>query len=347
MRKAKAAAPPEEGPSKAWLDSYADAMTLLLAFFVLLYAFSLLDERKFQEFKYGVEQAFSFTSPAVPEGTGFLDEGLGINENAGQLAVIPSDVQNEIDDILDEISADQQITPDEIERLREAIEAALIAAEVDLDAFDVEADPRGVVITLENRLLFASGSARIQEEAAAALGAVASVLRDIDNQLLIEGHTDWVPTTGTQWPTNWELSAARATTTLRVFNERYGLPGPRLAAVGYADTRPRATNETAEGRSQNRRTQIVVLVEADSATISEVPFVEGSTAESLGLDAGTDPSGATDGSGGASTGESTTGDDTVEGSGSSGITDGIGPGDEGTVTIPDIPGFDNPVFSND
>ena len=262
MRKEKAPIPAEDdGPSKAWLDSYADAMTLLLAFFVLLYAFSLLDEKKFAEFKYGVEQAFSFSSPAVPEGTGFLDEGVGINENAGQLAVVPADVQNEIDALLEEIAADQQVTPDEVEALREAVEAALKAAAVQLDLFQVETDPRGVVVTLDETLLFPSGSARIDDAAAPALGAIAEVLADLDNQILVEGHTDSVPTSGTVWPTNWELSAARATAALRELNESYGLAGTRLSAVGHADTRPRATNDTAEGRAQNRRIEIVVLVD--------------------------------------------------------------------------------------
>ena len=312
MRKAKAAAvPADDGPSKAWLDSYADAMTLLLAFFVLLYAFSLLDEKKFAEFKYGVEQAFSFSSPAVPEGTGFLDEGTGINENAGQLAVVPSDVQNEIDQLLEELAADQQITPDEVEQLKEAVEAALHAAALDISTFDVETDPRGVVITLDETLLFASGSAQISESAAPALGAVAEVLADLDNQILVEGHTDSVPTNGTRWPTNWELSAARATAALRALNESYGLDGVRLSAVGHADTRPRATNDTAEGRAQNRRTEIVVLVSADNAIVSEVPLVDDIVEDGEAL-----PS---DGEGSAP---------------------GLDP-----VTDPDIVGFDNPVFS--
>lgn len=286
MRKAKAPEPVEDdGPSKAWLDSYADAMTLLLAFFVLLYAFSLLDEKKFAEFKYGVEQAFSITSPALPEGSGFLDEGLGVNENAGQLAVIPSDVQNEIDDLLESVSSDQVITPDEVEELRDAVESALAAAAVDLDAFDVELDPRGVVITLDERLLFASGSARIGDGAAPALSAVAEVVAGLDNEILVEGHTDSVPTTGTAWPTNWELSAARATAVLRTLHESYGVSDARMAAVGYSDTRPRASNADAVGRQANRRTELVVLVEPDNATESVVPLVDGPGVDaSAGLD---------------------------------------------------------------
>jgi chemotaxis protein MotB len=275
VRKVKAAAVVEDdGPSKAWLDSYADAMTLLLAFFVLLYAFSLLDEKKFAEFRYGVEQAFSISSPALPEGSGFLDEGLGINENSGQLAVVPSDVQNEIDALLDEMASDQLITPDEVEELRDAVQQALGAASVDIADFEVDLDPRGVVITLDERLLFASGSAHVGADAAPALSAVAAAVSGLDNQILVEGHTDSVPTTGTVWPTNWELSSARATAVLRTLNESYGIAASRLGAVGYADTRPRASNADPEGRQANRRTEIVVLVEPDTATISSVPFVD-------------------------------------------------------------------------
>lgn len=333
MRKEKAPIPAEDdGPSKAWLDSYADAMTLLLAFFVLLYAFSLLDEKKFAEFKYGVEQAFSFSSPAVPEGTGFLDEGVGINENAGQLAVVPADVQNEIDALLDEIAADQQVTPDEVEALREAVEAALKAAAVQLDLFQVETDPRGVVVTLDETLLFPSGSARIDGAAAPALGAIAEVLADLDNQILVEGHTDSVPTSGTVWPTNWELSAARATAALRELNESYGLAGTRLSAVGHADTRPRATNDTAEGRAQNRRIEIVVLVEDDSAFVTEVPLVDDIAGSEAGV--GENPAGL-------SIGPAVT---EADDSGTDTNTAGEGVGESNAGDQPGVVEFVNPVF---
>lgn len=286
MRKAKKVVEEDEGPSKAWLDSYADAMTLLLAFFVLLYAFSLLDEKKFAEFRYGVEQAYSITSPALPEGSGFLDEGLGINDYAGQVAVVPSDVQSEIDELLDEITSDQVITPEEVEQLREATESALLAASVDAAAFDVSLDPRGVVVTMNESLLFGSGSARIGEAAQPALAAVSAVLAGIDNEVIVEGHTDSVPTTGTAWPTNWELSSARSTAVLRSLNESYGLSGNRLVAAGYADTRPRASNDDAAGRQMNRRTELVVLVPPDEATVSQIELLEGTAdaVASAGLD---------------------------------------------------------------
>ncbi len=264
----------DSGPSKAWLDSYADAMTLLLAFFVLLYAFSITDEKKFAEFKFGVESAFSFANPAVPEGTGFLDEGLGIHENAGQVSVVPSDVQNEIEEMLDEISADQMITPNEATELKEALEAQLGAA-IDITQFEVETDQRGVVITLDEQLLFDSGSASIDTAGIDVLGEVAAVLAGIDNQIAVDGHTDSVPTDGSRWPTNWELSAARATSVVRVFNETYGLAGTRLSATGYSDTRPVDDNSTDAGRQANRRSELIVILDPQVATITDIPIETG------------------------------------------------------------------------
>jgi len=263
----------DEGPSKAWLDSYADAMTLLLAFFVLLYAFSLLDETKFAEFKYGVSQAFSFASPAVPQGAGLLGDGSGINANLGDAAVIPPAANGSVTESLQEISADRIATGMEATKLRDAIKASLsvMAAEGD---YSVETDDRGVAVVLDEQLLFRSGSAMINPDAPA-LGVMATVLSGLDNEVLVEGHTDSVPTNGVVWASNWELSAARATAVLRVLTERYGLPAGQFSAVGHADTRPRESNGTPSGRTANRRTELVILVGPDHATESAVPLATG------------------------------------------------------------------------
>ena len=137
--------------------------------------------------------------------------------------------------------------------------------------------------------------------------------------------TPTVPTTGTVWPTNWELSAARATAALRELHESYGLAAPRLSAVGHADTRPRATNDTAQGRAQNRRTQIVVLVAADNAVVSDVPLVDDIT----------DADGVFPGAPGPL-------DGVARDVGEDETTDAVGIGESGD---PDIVEFDNPVFS--
>lgn len=280
----------DEGPSKAWLDSYADAMTLLLAFFVLLYAFSLLDETKFAEFKYGVSQAFSFASPAVPQGSGLLGNGMGINANLGDAAVIPPAASGSVTKTLQEIAADSVATATEVERLRGAISDSLTDTAAEGD-FSVTTDARGVAVVLNEQLLFRSGSATINPEAPA-LGVMASVLAGLDNEVLVEGHTDSVPTNGVAWASNWELSSARATAVLRVLTEKYGLPDGRFSAVGHADTRPRESNDTAAGRSANRRTELVILVGPDNATDSSVPLVTDSSpvsTASSGTDAISNP----------------------------------------------------------
>jgi len=261
----------DDGPSKAWLDSYADAMTLLLAFFVLLYAFSLLDETKFAEFKYGVNQAFSFANPAVPQGAGLLGNGTGINANLGDAAVIPPAANGSVTKTLQEISADSVATASEVTKLKDAISASLTETAAEGD-FSVSTDARGVAVVLNEQLLFRSGSAKINPDAPA-LGVMASVLSGLDNEVLVEGHTDSLPTNGVVWASNWELSAARATAVLRVFTERYGMPAGRFSAVGHADTRPRESNDTASGRTSNRRTELVILVGPDHATDSVVPLV--------------------------------------------------------------------------
>lgn len=116
---------------------------------------------------------------------------------------------------------------------------------------------RGVTIEINDSVLFAPGQARLQTQSNQALGAVAEVLADSDFPITIEGHTDNVPIATVQFPSNWELSAVRATTVLRLFNER-GVGAERLTAIGYGETRPVETNITAEGRARNRRVSILI-----------------------------------------------------------------------------------------
>ncbi len=266
----------EEGPSKAWLDSYADAMTLLLAFFILLYASSLIDEDKFIEFKLGVAQALGKPNPTLDGGLGILDRGNGV---ATMVSAPPIITQNgdgsegestqEHDGTSDQEF--QEVTADNAEQVADEIRRRV--ADVGAEPFvDVVNDPRGVVIRLDSQVLFRSGEAKMLPDGVIVLGQISPILLGIDNLMIIEGHTDNVPTTGTQWPTNWELSTARATTVLRYLVEIEGVPPVKISAAGFADTRPRAPNDTADGRAHNRRVEIVVLVarEGDAIPTGEV-----------------------------------------------------------------------------
>ncbi len=250
-----------EGPSKAWLDSYADAMTLLLAFFILLYASSIIDEDLFIDFKIGVAQALGKPLPAIDGGVGVLDTGNGIISLVAAPPTQPDDgAAEEISPGLEEVLESGEVTPETAEDLVEELERLI--AEVGAEPYvDVVDDPRGVILRIDSRVLFRSGDALVLPDGVVVLGAVAPVLDALDNMLVIEGHTDDVPTNGSQWPTNWELSTARATNVLRYLLEVESLPGARLSASGYADTRPRASNDTPEGRTENRRVEIVILVQ--------------------------------------------------------------------------------------
>jgi len=258
------------GPSKAWLDSYADAMTLLLAFFILLYASSLIDEDRFLDFKVGVAQALGRPSPAIDGGVGILDTGNGVTSLLAAAPVRQEDGSDDGTDTQEDEGAEPDAAENEadvteatrqnaqrvVEELEELIEGAGAAPYV-----DVVDDPRGVILRFDSQVLFRSGEAKVLPDGVVVLQTVAELLLGLDNLLVIEGHTDNVPTTGTSWPTNWELSTARATTVLRFLHEVEDIPAVRLSAAGYADTRPRDTNETSEGRRENRRVEIVILIQ--------------------------------------------------------------------------------------
>lgn len=249
--------PAEEGPSKAWLDSYADAMTLLLAFFILLFAFSLVDEEKFTQFKFGVYQANGKPFPAVEGGIGILDQGNGVAELVAAPPAIPEEDEGVESDRLEGVRLITETTAEELlEELQERV-AALGAAEF----VSLEGDPRGVVIRMDSRVLFRSGSSLILPDGQLVLDVTADILAPLDNLIVVEGHTDSVPPNGTTFPTNWELSTSRATTVLRYMSEIRQIPGARMSATGYAATRPRAFNDTAEGRALNRRVELVVIIE--------------------------------------------------------------------------------------
>ncbi len=250
-----------EGPNKAWLDSYADAMTLLLAFFILLYASSIVDEDLFIDFKIGVAQALGRPLPAIDGGVGVLDTGNGIISLVAAPPTQPDDgAAEEISPGLEEVLEAGEVTDETAEDLVEELERLIqeVGAEPYVDVVD---DPRGVILRIDSRVLFRSGDALVLPDGVVVLGAVAPVLDALDNMLVIEGHTDNVPTDGSQWPSNWELSTARATNVLRYLLEIESIPAARLSASGFADTRPRGDNDTPEGRTENRRVEVVILVQ--------------------------------------------------------------------------------------
>jgi chemotaxis protein MotB len=241
-----------------WLLSYADMITLLMAMFMMLYGMSIIDLKKFDEFKAGIAKNLG-KSPVVEGGQGLLVAGTGVNEAAAP--VIGAGIR---DGATDAVEVRGEATREDIGDLVAEVDRRLVEAGLD-GTVQLETDPRGLVVYMSDRVLFESGDALISVQGQRVLAQLSEVLRHIDNSFVVEGHTDDVPTNGRRWPSNWELSTARSTTVLRYLVEIRQLPAPRASAAGYADTRPRVPNDTSEHRQLNRRVEIVIIIPPEEA----------------------------------------------------------------------------------
>ena len=259
-------ASPPEAPSKAWLDSYADAMTLLLAFFVLLFAMSNLDVKKYEAFFEGLNGPIDNAGEGTLEGSveealpppspSPVTEAAEDSDAATTTTTIPVGDECEDKELENELF---RVTLEEAETLAQQLDNAL-SVHLDESDYSVDLEQRGVVLRLADNALFASGEANIDEVAQGVLAVVAEVLvGHPGNDVEVEGHTDNRPTSTARFATNWELSSARATNVLRELLADAELEPARFAAVGRADTIPRGDNDTEEGRAENRRTEIIVM----------------------------------------------------------------------------------------
>ena len=240
-----------------WLITYADMITLLMAFFVMMYGMSILDLKKFADFKAGAAKQLG-KSPVIEGGQGILFGGTGIAE-AASAPITGSGPRNGAEDAG---QATGDVTRQDIGKLVTEVRRRLADNGL-AGTVEAEVDPRGAVLRLPATVVFESGSASVSQEGLDVLDQIALVLRHVDNQVVIEGHTDDLPTNGRGFATNWELSTARATEVLRWLLDGRKLPAPRFSAAGYADTHPRFANDTPEHRALNRRVEIIVVA-ADS-----------------------------------------------------------------------------------
>ena len=208
-----------------WLISYADLLTLLFAFFTTLYALSTIDAKKAAHLSSAMQKAFHQDSSGVLAGSPSVLEG---EDNLGPTK------EALINELKETISNDFK------------------------SKVTIREERRGVVISLADSALFASGSAQLQSGAQRALDDLASELSERELDILVEGHTDDLPVVSGRFKTNWELSTARATAVVSFFIERHHFNPQRLSAAGYGPYRPLSTNQTPEGRANNRRVDLVL-----------------------------------------------------------------------------------------
>lgn len=252
-----------------WLVSYADFITLLFAFFVVLYASSQVDQRKvgklamaiqvaFQEM--GVFQASTTQVPMdarepMPFATVQAVENMQRTAREGRISSSPNGA----------LGAGGE--NGDLAQLQAELETTL-ASEIKRHEIAVRREPDGLVVSLREIGFFESGEAQMKASSQSAFDRIANLLRERDCRLRIEGHTDSVPIHTPRFSSNWELSTTRATEIVRLLIVRDGFNPLRLSAAGYAEYHPVADNRTADGRGQNRRVDIVVLGQVQPATYS-------------------------------------------------------------------------------
>ncbi|MDF1583549.1 MAG: flagellar motor protein MotD [Methyloprofundus sp.] len=247
-----------------WLISYADFITLLFAFFVVMYAISSVNVGKYRVLSDSMSEAFErkgakqSTSESAATGG---DSALPISLGEPATSVIEPIVLDHF--ITAEELRDVEISEEVLEerrrlgRIAEQFASALESF-IDNDLVEVKKNDLWVEIEIKSELLFASGDAALQSKATPVLKKISEVLQTTSNVIYVEGHTDNIPIETIEFPSNWDLSSARAVSVARELVGN-GTNPARLAAVGYGDNHPIADNKSAEGRFKNRRVTLVLI----------------------------------------------------------------------------------------
>ncbi len=230
----------EKENSERWLLTYADMITLLMTFFIVLYATSKTDTAKFTQIQAALERAFNVE---VLQG-----RTLAVStDGSGAGALIQS------------MFTEPEYQTD-VDRIQQHLrQAAATSGHGDSPDVAVGATREGIVIRLSGSFLFDSSRAELKPASLWQLDVIAEELRQMSNDIRVEGHTDNVPVDSPRFPTNWELSVARAIAVTRYMTEEGGIASSRIGAAGYGEFRPIAPNDAPKNRSLNRRVEIRVL----------------------------------------------------------------------------------------
>lgn len=235
----------EHDNHERWLVSYADFITLMFAFFVIMYATSNNNLEKQKKFEESVRANLNLV---VSAGEGGGRPGSKAHRE---------DVANSLMEIFS-----RNVPPEELEEaVEKEIDKKFAEKAQQQPVPKVHHDVMGVRITLAASSFFPTASFKLKREALPALDEVASILKQTNRRLIIEGHTDDQPFLGPGGETNWELASLRATSVVRYLTKVHGIAAQRLAAVSYADQKPLVSNATEDGRAQNRRIEILIANE--------------------------------------------------------------------------------------
>ncbi|HEY3375497.1 MAG TPA: flagellar motor protein MotB [Candidatus Aquicultor sp.] len=249
------------GPSmERWLLTYSDLITLLMAFFVIMYAMSNVDAVKYASMADSLKVAMGLQSPGSQVVPNMMSGGKTKDKNS---------LKNTKNTATPSLS--------QVRNFRDAKEEQAFAAMLKkikdytkkkgVTGLEANEDARGVVINLSDKVLFDIGKADLAPSAQAILSDLAGIVLPTGKQIKVEGHTDNIPIKNDRYPSNWQLSTDRATNVIMYWINRFPSVSDRLSAAGYGEYRPVASNLTAQGRAKNRRVEIIVL--RDMLSIAE------------------------------------------------------------------------------
>ncbi|HTA71259.1 MAG TPA: flagellar motor protein MotB [Bryobacteraceae bacterium] len=245
--------PPQPENHERWLVSYADFITLLFAFFVVMFASSQTDKARAKQISEAVEKALENgksvgVPPAVAKILGGTvdDKGQGNAMMKGPGGAQHSAKEAPQDNVVELLPSMQRLTKE-------------LEDEIKTGKLEMRLEARGLVISLKQSAFFPSGQDALDKNNLPALKKVADVIRELPNSIQLEGHTDSVPIHNTHFKSNWELSCARAIAVMEAFSDTFGLKRDRFSVVGRAETVPVDTNETPEGRARNRRVDVIIV----------------------------------------------------------------------------------------
>jgi len=247
--------PPEAENHERWLVSYADFITLLFAFFVVMFASAEADRGKASRVSESVRKALEEGQVASA-----LEGILGGTKNdkgkGNAMMKGPGGAQRATKDAAPPPPPPAANLPGSLEKLQTALKV-----EIEKGQLKLTLEKRGLVISLREAAYFGSGDDALFPGTYGSLAKIAQTIREVPNPVRLEGHTDSVPIHNSRFRNNWELSAARSIAMLELMTSRFDVPSGRMAVVGYAETMPVESNDSEEGRAHNRRVDIVILNE--------------------------------------------------------------------------------------
>ncbi len=245
-----------------WLVSYADFVTLLFAFFVVMYAISSINEGKYRVLADTMEAAFN----TPPKSSKPIQIGKDIEKIAEQQNTIGVAKPIKVEPIKPVETQQLQMA-----KIAEDVEASLKPL-IDKNLIKVTKNNLWVEVEINASILFSSGSAQLETEGTLPLNNLAQVLKNLPNHIDVEGHTDNLTIKTPVFPSNWELSASRAASVVHLFTKQ-GVEPVRLSAIGYGEFRPVSDNATSDSRRQNRRVKIVILADKNARRMTEIEGV--------------------------------------------------------------------------